>query len=310
MARANKETFHEMCPDFMDTSYLVETSEIAEKASDKGYISSDVVTEYLNTIKHFDVLTPEEEKEYAERIRKGDKEARRIFIEHNTKLVIHAAKKKAKSPLEFADLIQAGNLGLIHAVDRYNPKRARFSTYAMYWILAYMIRSEENLVRPIRLPSYLVQIKTKVNKAKDALRVELGREPSIEELIKATGCNKKDVKLALKADYRMFSLNNEFGDEKENEGLTFFASEEDIEETVVDKIMSTTITKEVRDIITKSLSQKEQKVIIMRYFENCTFDTIGKALGISKQRVKKIESKALEIIKQHSIERGLHQMVK
>jgi len=297
-----------MCPDFMDTSYLV-GNKIAEKASDLDFISSDVVTAYLNSIKHFEVLSPEEEKEYAIRIRKGDQDARQKFIEHNTKLVVHAAKKRAnRSPLEFADLLQAGNLGLMKAVEKFDPSKGRFSTCAMYWILASMKRTEENVARPIRLPSYMVQVKNKVNRAREFLTIELGREPLIDEIVEATGCSKKSILRVLKVDYKMFSLNNMFGDEKEDEGLSFFSSEEDVEETVVNEIMSTSVAKEVRDIVS-NLPKEEKQIITMKYFENCTLKKISETLGIPKQGVKDIEKKALETLKKYCEDRGLQSLL-
>lgn len=300
---------YETNTEFVDSSLLVEKAKL-ESSQDENGLSADVVTAFFNSIKHFEVCTPEEEAEYARRIQNGDKEARDEFIQRNLKLVFHAAKKRInKSPHEFKDLIAAGCEGLIHAVEKYNPKKARFSTYAMYWICAYMKRSEENSVRTIRLPSYLVQLRTKINNAKESLEKEYGREPTVKELMEETGCLEKEVVLALKSDYRMYSLNNEFGDEKENEGITFFAAEENVEEKAINNILTEKIVTEVRSLIRNNLSDNEQKVIIMRHFNQYTFEAIGDALGVTKQRVRDIERKAMAILKQCGMEKGLHKLI-
>lgn len=286
-----------------DITYSVE-AEVAEEPEELGDDSSisSVVTDYINSIKYFEVLTPEMEREYAIRVRNGDPVAREILINHNIRLVFHAAKKRANiSPLEFWDLIQEGSKGLIEAVDRFDPDKGKFSTYAMYRILASIKRAEENFARPIRLPSYMVQIKTKVNKVKKQLRLELGREPTAEEIAEATGCNLKSVQAVLEADYRIYSLNNFVGEEKEDEGLEFFASKDNVEDTIVNDIMSTVVSKELREIITKKLLKIEQKVIMMKYFQNCTIEVICDTLHLSKKLVKEIEKDGLAKIKKYCL---------
>lgn len=307
-----KEKWYEQCPDFLDLngSCFVKKDEEVEEAEDEafvyGSVCPDAVTEYLNSIKYFEVLTAEEERECALRVCSGDKEARKKLIEHNAKLVIHAAKKRLnRSPLEFADLISAGNVGLIQAVDKFDPDKGRFSTFAMYWITASMKRAEENYARPIRLPSYMVQVKTKVNKVKEQLRLELGREPTAEEIAEATGCNLKSVQSVLKTDYRIYSLNNFVGEKKEDEGLEFFASKDNVEDVIIDDIMSTVVSKELREIITKKLLKIEQKVIMMKYFQNCTIEVICDTLHLSRKLVKEIEKKSLAKIKKYCLLKGV-----
>lgn len=303
-----KEKWYEQCPDFLDLngSCFVKKDEEVEEAEDEAFVygsaCSDAVTEYLNSIKYFEVLTAEEERECALRVCSGDKEARKKLIEHNAKLVIHAAKKRLnRSPLEFADLISAGNVGLIQAVDKFNPDKGRFSTFAMYWITASMKRAEENYARPIRLPSYMVQVKTKINRAREQLQLELGREPSIDELAEATGCNKKNIQAVLKTEYRMYSLNNMVGEERKDEGLTFFASPDNIEDTIVNDIMSEVVANEVREIIAHRLQKKEKQVIIMKYFGNCTIDVISHNLNLSKKIVQELEKNGLAKIKRYCL---------
>lgn len=307
-----KEKWYEQCPDFLDWdgSCFVKKDEEVEVAEDEAFVygsaCSDAVTEYLNSIKDFEVLTAEEERECAWNIHTGDdkarNEARKKLIEHNAKLVVHAAKKRSnRSPLEFADLISAGNVGLIQAVDKFDPNKGRFSTFAMYWITASMKRAEENYARPIRLPSYMVQVKTKINRAREQLQLELGREPSIDELAEATGCNKKNIQVVLKTEYRMYSLNNMVGKEREDEGLTFFASPDNIEDTIVNDIMSEVVANEVREIIAHRLQKKEKQVIIMKYFGNCTTDVISHNLNLSKKIVQELEEKGLAKIKRYCL---------
>lgn len=312
-----KEKWYEQCPDFLDLngSCFVKKDEEVEEAEDEAFVYGsacpDAVTEYLNSIKYFEVLTAEEERECALRVCSGDKEARKKLIEHNAKLVIHAAKKRLnRSPLEFADLISAGNVGLVQAVDKFDPDKGRFSTFAMYWIVASMKRAEENYARPIRLPSYMVQVKTKVNKVKEQLRLELGREPTAEEIAEAAGCNLKSVQAVLKTDYRIYSLNNFVGEKKEDEGLEFFASKDNVEDAVINDIMSTVVSKELREIITKKLLKIEQKVIMMKYFQNCTIEVICNTLHLSKKLVKEIEKDGLAKIKKHCLLKDFRRTLK
>jgi RNA polymerase primary sigma factor len=301
--------WYEESPDFLDSGCF--ENEVTEEINDNNYISSDVVTEYLNSIKYFEVLTPAEEREYALQIRSGDQDARKKLIEHNAKLVIHAAKKRSnRSPLEFADLIQAGNIGLVQAVDKFDPDKGRFSTFAMHWIIASMKRTEENFARPIRLPSYMVQVKTKINRAKEQLTQELGREPTVDELVEATGCSKRNIQSVLKRDYSMYSLNNLVGEEKEDECLSLFATDEDVEEITINEIMSTLVAREVKEIITKKLLKREQKVIIMKYFENCTVDEISQTLNLSKKIVKEIEKDGLAKIKKYCLLKDFKRHIK
>jgi RNA polymerase primary sigma factor len=180
----------------------------------------------------------------------------------------------------------------------------------MHWIIASMKRTEENFARPIRLPSYMVQVKTKINRAKEQLTQELGREPTVDELVEATGCSKRNIQSVLKRDYSMYSLNNLVGEEKEDECLSLFATDEDVEEITINEIMSTLVAREVKEIITKKLLKREQKVIIMKYFENCTVDEISQTLNLSKKIVKEIEKDGLAKIKKYCLLKDFKRHIK
>lgn len=272
-------------------------------------VSDDIVTDFLNIIAPFKVCTPEEEADYAERIRNGDKKAKDEFISRNLKLVFYAAKKRRNnSSLEFADLISAGFLGLIVAVERFDPSKGKFSTYAMHRIEATMKREEENFSRTIRLPSYMFQLNARVHRARESLRQILEREPELKEIAEEVKCTERQAEKALKYNYSMYSLNNIFGEDKMNEGITFFESEDDVEEAVADKIMSETISKEVRKLL-KNLNDNEAKVVMMRHFEQRTFESIGNELGLSKQRVREIECCAMEKLKKLAAECGLQKLI-
>lgn len=295
--------------------------------------SQDCATQYLKQIGKYEVLTQEETIDLCEKIAKGKKakellalikkteldtltpieiasievqmeqlqkditigeRARSEFIERNLKLAVHAVKERvANSPLEFIDLIQEANKGLIIAVDTFDyTVGVKFSTHAIYQIRAKMIRAEENNGRSIRLPSYLVQAKNKVNKAVQKLNLQ-GIEPTTELLSKETGLSLKRVQAALDCDKRMYSMNNEFGD-RDSEGMEFFMSEDNTEENVMQKNLVERVRQVIQDC---NLQEQELQVIKLRFFENKSLDYIGKKMHLSRERIHQIEKEAKSILK-------------
>lgn len=251
---------------------------------------------YLKDIESFSPLEPKEEEEYIIKIRSGDEEARNMFINRNLRLVLYIARKRQDfSPLEWEDLIQAGNLGLIKAIEKFDPAKGRFSTCAVYWILAYMKRAEENFANLIRRPNYIVQTKTKIKKIQEQWETKFGKQPTPEEYAKEIGCSVKRIKRTLETDYKIFSLNNLVGEEKKDEGLAFFAASDNTEETVINKIMR----EKIRDIIKNKLSKEEKAVIVMKYFHEDTITNIAKKLNLSKKDIKTIEQNALTKIREY-----------
>ncbi|QUH22087.1 sigma-70 family RNA polymerase sigma factor [Alkaliphilus sp. B6464] len=288
------------------------TSQYVDKESDYYYDEMninnqdiqyvDATTQYLKDIIPFNPLTLQEEKYYGKLVLNGNKEAREILVSHNLKLVIHYAKQRVRqSPLSMEELIQAGNMGLIRAVDTYDYTRNnKFSTHAKNYILAYMYREEENFARPIRLPSYMVQTKNKVNKSIDRLKKQFEREPTLEEISEDAQLPLKRVQKAMEADMKLYSLNVAFGEDNESEGLDFFSSEHDVEQEFIDGEM-----KNVIRLATKDLSDLEMQVIHLRHIENMSFNKISKKISMDLEDVKRIEEKTITILKEKLENLGL-----
>ena len=250
-------------------------------------------TNYFEKFTDYNVLSEKEEEELILLAKQGDKEARDKLIICNMKLVTHIAKKRHPiSPLEFLDLVQSGNEGLIKAIDKieqYNPNKAKLSTYIGNWIYGYMKRAEENTARQIRLPTYLVQAKTKIKKVEEELQKKLNRKPTVMEIKeRCPEMNLKIIKRALK-DIDVFSLNVVVGenDNKKNEIINFFVSENDTENEVIEKIER----EKIKNIL-KELSEKEKNIIFLKYFKNYSLSEIKFFLNISISEIKEIEKQA------------------
>lgn len=256
------------------------------------HITTDSITQYLNDIKNYEILTEEEEKELIRLAKKGNKKAKEELFNCNAKLVIHLVKKrKIRSPLEFPDLIQLGNEGLLKAIEKielYDPKKARFTTFASWWINALIKRAEENLARTIRLPSYLVQIKTQIRKTEEKYENLYNRKPTIEEIKQEhPKLSYKNIEYGLK-DYNVFSVNNTYEyDNKETDFTEFLPSVDDTEGEAVKKITN----EKIREAI-EELPEIEKKILVFKYFENMKDFEILDILKISRRELVKNEKKA------------------
>lgn len=280
-------------------------NEINENSSGKDWLNvctNEEAKTILEEIRPTDIFSKEEEKWYSEEIKKGNMVARNEFIVKNLNLVYHVAKK-FKNPELYEDLVNEGYVGLIYAVDNFDPDIARFSTYAVKCISGYMYRYIENNSRLIRIPSYLHQRLKKIYKVLNQLEQESEissteiDEKKISKIAEKTGYNKRKIKNAIKANYKIYSLNNEFGNEKESEGIEFFPSKDNVEEKVIEKIMNENFMSELKKLLNEILSKQEKEIFYYRYFENLSYQNIALKLGISKQYVQQIEKKAIKKIR-------------
>jgi RNA polymerase primary sigma factor len=253
---------------------------------------------YFQEVNKIELLKPEEEIEMAKRMRAGDAHAREELIKANLKLVIAVAKKYQNRGLSLEDLIQEGNLGLIKAVDKFDPELGnRFSTCAVQWIRQKITRALANTARTIRLPAHIVE---KVNATKMAIGTltnDLKRPPTEEEISDHMGFSLKETKEILSYMVTLSSLDEELsedlslGDTIEDEGL---GNPEASEMRNIDK--------EIISNIIDTLEDRESKIIRMRFGLNgddpLTLEQVGTQLGLSKERVRQLESKALFKLKQ------------
>lgn len=268
--------------------------ESAEKSGKDGF-NTDSVNIYFNSIKRFELLTKKDERVLAERVVKGDTEARRRMIEANLRLVVNIAKHYLNRGLSFPDLIEEGNIGLIKSVERFRPSRGcKFSTYATYWIRQTIDRAIANQANTVRLPIHISTDLAKLSRATRELNSTLDREPSITELSERSGLSGRYVKKLTSISRKSYSLDTAVSEDSEQTLLDKLEDEKAVSPIdVVDEAFRTALVNEWID----RLDENERKIIKLRFGldgeEALTLEGVGKAFGITRERVRQIEAKAL-----------------
>ena len=250
---------------------------------------------YLKEISRRPLLSLEEEQELAKQISEGNEEAKNIFIESNLRLVVSVAKKYIGRGLSFLDLIQEGNIGLMTAVNKYDlSKGVKFSSYAVWWIRQSIQRAVEDKGRNIRIPSYMSREISKYKKAVSTLELKLNREPTINEIASEMNISITEATKLKKIQIDTVSINKLVGDEEDNELEDFISS---TEETLEEKVITSTMQEKVRELLEKELTSKEADVLILRFGLNdgkpLSLREIGERLNISPEGVRKNETRAL-----------------
>jgi len=270
---------------------------------------SDNVQSYLREIGKISLLTTEEERALAKKVDQGDEQARRKMIEANLRLVVSIAKRYIgrSSNMSLLDLIQEGNIGLSKAVDKFNYKKGfKFSTYATWWIKQAITRALADQGRTIRIPVHMVENITKYLKTKRALSQSLGREPLPEEIAKEMGKSLEEILYLIQISRDTYSLNQSIGggegDEETSELGDFVPDKKTLGP---DDYASLQILRDlIRNILLdSSFAQRERDIIKMRFgLEdgiNHTLEEVGKQFGVTRERIRQIEAKTLEKIKEH-----------
>lgn len=255
----------------------------------------DLVRLYLQDIGRVPLLSREEEIALAQRAEKGDVEARRRLVEANLRLVVSIAKRYGGRGLSLGDLIQEGTLGLIHAVKKFDWRRGvRFSTYATWWIRQAVARAVIDQGRTIRLPLYTTDIVRRIHRLSDQLSQELGREPSSEELARASGLTKKDLENLRIMSQEPLSLDAPIeGNEPDPLGSLL----SDIR-TVnpEDQATDLALKEEVRKLLDE-LTPRERRILELRFGLDDgvahSLEEIGKRFGVTRERVRQIEAQAI-----------------
>lgn len=274
---------------------IKEASE-SQETEETNYETTSDIKMYLQEINKIPLLTPEEEKRLAERISHGDEKAREKFIESNLRLVIRIAKRYTNMGIPFMDLIQEGNTGLIIATDRFDVKRnTRFSTYAESWIKQVITRALTDKKRIIRIPHNIYSMVNKYRRVEDSLEKKLRREPTTEEIAKEMGISVSKLEDILMWQNDTVSITNTTDNDDDDYNLeNIIPSLDDGPETIA---FANTMQKDVRQMLDEcSLNYKEKLVIIMRFGlngERLTLEETGQRLGITKERARQIEKKAL-----------------
>ncbi len=268
-----------------------------KKRLDLGDISADSIQMYLREIGKVPLLTPEEEMALARRKEKGDEEAAKKLIEANLRLVVSIAKKFVGKSLSLADLIQEGNIGLFRAVEKFDPKKGyKFSTYATWWIRQAITRALADQSRTIRIPVHMVETINKFQKVERQLTQDLDREPLPEEIAAEMGEDVEKIHHLIKISQDTISLGTSVGDEDEDSVLEDFI--EDVKNVTPDRAAALQLLREhVKDLL-KDLSPRERKILEMRFGlvdgVSHTLEEVGEEFGVTRERIRQIEAKALE----------------
>ncbi len=268
-----------------------------------GDIYDDSIQMYLREIGKTALLKGVEEVELAKRIGKGDVAARKRLIEANLRLVVSIAKKYMGRNLGLLDLIQEGNLGLFRAVEKFDWRKGyKFSTYATWWIRQAITRALADQSRTIRIPVHMVETLNKYAQAERQLVQDLGREPLPEEIASEMGIEVEKVYQLKKISQETVSIDTPVGDSDEEDSyLGDFI--EDPDTVTPSETAGRQILREYVQGILKDLDPREQKILKMRFgLEDGvthTLEEVGKEFGVTRERIRQIEAKALERIKDH-----------
>ncbi len=262
----------------------------------------DSVQMYLREIAKVPLLVQQEEIDLATRIEKGDDDAKQKLISANLRLVVSIAKKYAyRTPhLTLLDLIQEGNIGLFRAVEKFDPKKGyKFSTYATWWIRQAITRAIADQSRTIRIPVHMVETITRFMQAKKRLAQILGREPVTEEVAVEMGIDIKKAHEIIKISRKTISLETPVGEEEGESTLEQFL--EDEKTPAPDRETAAILLKEhVQDILGE-LKPRERKILELRFGlsgqDPHTLEEVGKEFGVTRERIRQIESKALQKIR-------------
>jgi RNA polymerase primary sigma factor len=270
------------------------------KAAEPQGGADDAVRNYLQTIGRVRLLTKEDEVRLAKRVEMNDMEAKNQLIEANLRLVVSIAKRYGGRGLTLLDLIQEGNLGLIRAVEKFDWRRGfKFSTYATWWIRQGITRALADQSRTIRIPVHMVERMNRVGRARRALNQKLGREPTPEEIATEVDMNPRQVDEILDLGREPVSLDTPVGpDEGESRLADFIEGDED--EAPLEVVAGDMRQRDLEAAL-RSLQWRERRVLELRYGlasdEPMTLEAIGTEVGVTRERVRQIESKTLSKLK-------------
>jgi len=257
---------------------------------------AESIKTYLKEIRHIPLLKAKEEIELSKKIKKGDKEARQKMINSNLRLVINIAKKYMNFGIPLMDLIEEGNIGLMRAVDKFNPEKGfRFSTYAAWWIKQSITRAIIEQGKIIRIPVYMSEAISKWKKTSDKLTAKLKRKPSIQEIAKKMKVSIAKIRDTHKWMTKMSSLEAPIGEDKEGqvkdliEDESLAAPNEELERFLDHE--------RIMDLLSV-MNKKQRQVLNLRFGltdgKSHTLAEIAKKLGVSRERVRQIEEVSLK----------------
>ncbi|MFI3246027.1 MAG: RNA polymerase sigma factor RpoS [Ferrimonas sp.] len=260
---------------------------------------------YLSEIGFSPLLTAEEEVYYARRVHKGCTKSRNRMIESNLRLVVKIARRYNNRGLALLDIIEEGNLGLMHAVEKFDPERGfRFSTYATWWIRQNIERAIMNSTRTIRLPIHVVKELNLYIRTARQLSQDVDHEPTIEEIADKVGKPVEQVSKILKLKEKTTSLDSPLAGDADKSIVDLVADEIEVSNTVEQDDMNQSVNE-----LLLSLTDKEKEIIARRFgllgYEPTTLEKVGNEIGLTRERVRQIQTAALAKLRQKLSAEGL-----
>ncbi|PKM80072.1 MAG: RNA polymerase sigma factor RpoD [Firmicutes bacterium HGW-Firmicutes-13] len=286
----------------IENKQIVETDSIEkEEIADfnitvpDGVTVNDPVRMYLKEIGKVPLLTSDEEIMLAKAMEEGDNEAKRRLVEANLRLVVSIAKKYVGRGMQFLDLIQEGNLGLIKAVEKFDWRKGyKFSTYATWWIRQAITRAIADQARTIRIPVHMVETINKLIRVSRQLVQELGREPTPEEIAHEMDVSEDRVREILKIAQEPVSLETPIGEEDDSHLGDFIEDQE--AQAPADAAAFELLKEQLEDVL-DTLTPREEKVLRLRFGlddgHSRTLEEVGQVFGVTRERIRQIEAKAL-----------------
>lgn len=267
-----------------------------------GIKINDPVRMYLKEIGRVPLLSADDEVELAKRIENGDEEAKRRLAEANLRLVVSIAKRYVGRGMLFLDLIQEGNMGLIKAVEKFDHKKGyKFSTYATWWIRQAITRAIADQARTIRIPVHMVETINKLIRVSRQLLQELGREPSPEEIAAEMELSVEKVREIMKIAQEPVSLETPIGEEDDSHLGDFIEDQEAL--APADAAAYELLKEQLEDVL-DTLTEREENVLRLRFGlddgRTRTLEEVGKVFGVTRERIRQIEAKALRKLRHPS----------
>lgn len=281
-------------------------AEEEQVSAEAGNTDQDTVRQYLQEIGSIPLLTPEQEQRLAKAYQEGDEEAGRRLAEANLRLVVNIAKRYTGHGMPFLDIIQEGNLGLMKAIEKFDHEKGyKLSTYATWWIRQAITRAIADQSRTIRIPVHMVETINKIIRTSRKMTMELGREPSSEEVATRLEMEESKVVEALRIAMEPVSLESPVGEEEDSHLMDFI---EDKQMMPADAATLQILREEMAKAMSV-LSEREQKVLRMRFgFDDGkprTLEEVGREFQVTRERIRQIEGKALRKLRHPSRSRRL-----
>lgn len=305
----------DMTDEVEDTEEEVEET-VAEKTEQEitpvrelKLTAADPTQMYLGEIGYSPLLTPEEEVYYARLVQKGNQQARAKMIESNLRLVVKIARRYYNRGLEFLDLIEEGNLGLLRAVEKFDPERGfRFSTYATWWIRQTIERAIMNQTRTVRLPIHVVrELNIYLAAARKLMKLH-EHEPTYQEIAEAVNKSVQEVQEMMELNEHTLSLDSIISNES-GVGRTLLDSIADKNKTDPAELLADErLTKHLEECM-EQLSDKQREVLSRRFglggYDRQTLEEVGEAIGLTRERVRQIQMSGLKALREIMLKRGI-----